>query len=79
MIAIQPQVQTMKIDFLSSAGREIAHWRQFFRMRSAAGQAPPQDSDPNFGNTEWSNTEWSETLPDTLALSGPIDATENLQ
>ena len=70
----------MKIDPLSNAAREIAKWRQFFRTRgAAASQAPlhPDRKETNLDTVEWSKTQWSETRPDTLALSGPIDSTEN--
>jgi hypothetical protein len=71
----------MKFDLLSSAGREIAQWRQFFRVRGSAAarkslRPDPLDSESNPAETEWSDTEWSETCPDTLMLSGPIESTE---
>ena len=65
------------MSLLSSAGREIAQWRQFFiRTRgteAARTRHRPEGADTDFDATEWSNTEWSDTRPETLALTCPID------
>jgi hypothetical protein len=71
----------MKIDLLSNAGREISRWRDSFRSRGRPPSTPASalplrvdEDNSDWSRTEWATTEWAETSPDTLALSGPIDA-----
>lgn len=78
----------VKVNLLSSAGREIAQWRRFFQARGGGDgdSRPPRSADggdtafepgdTTFDATEWSNTEWSDTQAEALALSAPIDTTE---
>jgi hypothetical protein len=60
----------------SGVGREIARWREHWRLR----RRQPRPSALPFGATEtpfdptqWSDTEWSDTQAEALALSAPID------
>jgi hypothetical protein len=67
----------MKIALISGVGREIAHWREHWRLRrSGATPTRAGPTDTTFDPTEWSDTEWSDTQAEALALSAPIDATE---
>jgi hypothetical protein len=78
----------MKVNLLSSAGREIAQWRRFFHARVSGDDdsRPPRHANAGdtvleaghsaFDPTEWSNTDWSDTQAESLALSAPIDTTE---
>ena len=54
---------------LSSAARELSHWRHFFRTRDAAlHRAQPTSAGARWapGDTEYAPTEWAETeWPDT--------------
>ena len=63
----------MKIPGVSSAAREIAQWRQFFRRRGDDLPRRASGSGDDAHSTQWLNTEWSETQPESLALSESID------
>jgi hypothetical protein len=68
----------MKIALVSGVGREIAHWREHWRLLRRGGSTAARDrpTDTTFDPTEWSDTEWSDTQAEAIALSAPIDMTE---
>jgi len=71
----------MKTSVFSGVGREIAQWREHWRLRRRRPGEPSvlpagATDTTTFGPTEWSDTEWSDTQAEALALSAPLDTTE---